>query len=87
MVSLAWVTAQKMKLSIKDFFSKCDQICRFQRIWSYLLKNSLMENKKELFHLALFIITIIKNVTRHKKRFPQYHTLYNVISDYVSPVF
>ena len=31
-------TAPKMKFSIKDFFSKC------LRIWSYLLKKSLMEN-------------------------------------------
>ena len=36
-------TAQKMKFSIKDFFSKCDQI-RSQRIWTYLLKKYLMEN-------------------------------------------
>ena len=33
-----------MKFSIKDFFGKCDQIRRFQRIWSHLLKKSLMEN-------------------------------------------
>ena len=38
------VTAQKMKFSIKDFFSKCDQIRRKLRIWSHLLKKSLMEN-------------------------------------------
>ena len=37
-------TAQKMKFSIKDFFSKCDQIRKKLRIWSYLLKKSLMEN-------------------------------------------
>ena len=37
-------TVQKMKLSIKDFFSKCDQIRRKVRIWSYLLKKSFMEN-------------------------------------------
>ena len=37
-------TAQKMKFSIKDFLSKCDQIRRFLRIWSHLLKKSLMEN-------------------------------------------
>ena len=37
-------TVQKMKLFIKDFFSKCDQIPRKLRIWSYLLKRSLMEN-------------------------------------------
>ena len=36
-------TAQKMKFSIKDFFSKCDQILRKLRIWSHLLKKSLME--------------------------------------------
>ena len=32
-----------MKFSIKDFFSKCDQIQSFLRIWSHLLKKSLME--------------------------------------------
>ena len=37
-------TAQKMKFSIKDFFSKCHQIRSFLRIWSDLLKKSLMEN-------------------------------------------
>ena len=41
---LACVTAQKMKFSIMDFFSKCDQIRKFLRIWSHLLKKSLMEN-------------------------------------------
>ena len=39
-----WRTAQKIKSSIKDFFSKCDQIRSFLGIWSYLLKKSLMEN-------------------------------------------
>ena len=33
------IIAQKMKFSIKDFFSKS-----FLRIWSFLLKKSLMEN-------------------------------------------
>ena len=37
-------TAQKMKFSIRDFFSKCDQIRSFLWIWSHLLKKSLMEN-------------------------------------------
>ena len=32
-----------MKFPIKDFLSKCDQICSFLRIWSHLLKKSLME--------------------------------------------
>ena len=33
-----------MKFSIKDFFSKCDQIRRKLRIWSHLLDKFLMEN-------------------------------------------
>ena len=37
-------TAQKMKFSNKDFFSKCDQIRSFLRSWSHLLKKYLMEN-------------------------------------------
>ena len=32
-----------MKFSIKGFFSKCDQIRSFLRIWSHLQKKSLME--------------------------------------------
>ena len=37
-------TAQKIKFSIKDFFSKCDQIHRKLQILPYLLKKSLTEN-------------------------------------------
>ena len=37
-------TGQRMKFSIEDFFSKCDQIHSLLRIWSHLLKKSLMEN-------------------------------------------
>ena len=40
----ALLTVQKMKFSIKDFFSKYDQIRRKLRIWSHLLKKLLMEN-------------------------------------------
>ena len=46
-------TSQKMKFSIKDCFSKCDQIRRKLRIWSHSLKKSLMEN----FILCAVIIT------------------------------
>ena len=35
---------KKVKLFIKDFFSKCDQIYSFLPIWSHLLKKSLTEN-------------------------------------------
>ena len=36
-------TAQKMKFSTKEFFSKCDQIHSFLPIWSQLLKKPLLE--------------------------------------------
>ena len=32
-----------MNFSIKDFFGKCDQICRKLRIWLHLPKKYLME--------------------------------------------
>ena len=35
---------KKMRFSVKDFFSKYDQIRSFLRIWSHLLKKSIMEN-------------------------------------------
>ena len=40
----ATFTAQNMKFSIKDFFSKCDQIRGKLLLWSYLVKKSSMEN-------------------------------------------
>ena len=33
-----------MKFFIKSFFSKCDQIRCFLRVWSHLLEEPLMEN-------------------------------------------
>ena len=50
-----------MKFSIKDFFSKCDQICNFLQIWSHLLKKSLMENfifcaVKDVNWIRLFLV-------------------------------
>ena len=50
-------TAQKMKFSIKKFFSKCDQIRNFLRIWSHLRKKSLMEN---------FILCPVEETLIHK---------------------
>ena len=44
LLALGIYTAQKMKFSIKDFSSKCDQIRRKLWIWSYLLQKSFMEN-------------------------------------------
>ena len=42
-IKIRSATAQKMKFSIKDIFSKCNQI-RSLRIWSHLLEKFLMEN-------------------------------------------
>ena len=47
-------TAQKIKFAIKDFFSKCDQIRKKLRIWSHLLRKSLMEN---FIFCAIFLLT------------------------------
>ena len=49
-------TAQKMKFFIKDFLSKCDLIGRKLRIWSHLLKKSLMEN---FIFCAVIVVTEI----------------------------
>ena len=62
-------TAQKIKLSIKDFFSKWDHMSRKLRIWSHLMKKSLMKNfifiavwdQWSLYFNALrYVVTIIK---------------------------
>ena len=45
-----------MKFSINDFFGKCDQMGSFSRIWSHLLKKSLMEN---------FIFCAVTDLPRH----------------------
>ena len=37
-------TAKKLKFSVKDFLSKCEQIRSFLGIWSHLLKKSFMES-------------------------------------------
>ena len=41
---LIFTAQKKMKFSIKEFFSKFNQICCFCRMRSHLLKKSLMEN-------------------------------------------
>ena len=57
--SLNQCTTQKMKFSIKDFFSKCDQIRSYLWIWSHLLKKSLMENF--IFCAVMFATQIFLN--------------------------
>ena len=63
-LSLLINTAQKMKFSIGDFFSKCEQIRSKLRIWSDLLKKSLMEN---------FIFGPVKS-GRHSKQITDFTT-------------
>ena len=52
-----YYTAQKLKFFIKDFFTKCDQIRNFLRVWSHLLKKSLMENFT--FFLQCYLKTLV----------------------------
>ena len=58
---------KKMKFSIKDFFTKCDQIRRKLRIWSHLLKKSLIEN-------FIFCAVISEQLLTGRKH--EVHTLY-----------
>ena len=44
LIRLQSFTAQKLKFSVKDFFSKFDQICRKLQIWSHLLRKSSMKS-------------------------------------------
>ena len=50
-----------MKFFIKDFFSEYDQICGLLRIWSHLLKKSLMENFISLFSEYLLRLLKVNN--------------------------
>ena len=50
----------KKKISMKDFFSKCDQIRCFLPIWAHLLKKSLMENS---IFFALLGLCLVPNIT------------------------
>ena len=60
-VCLPFHTVQKTKISIKDLFSKCDQIRTFLRIWSHLLKKIL--NVK--FHFLRIVKTYLEMGINH----------------------
>ena len=55
-------TAQKMKFSIKDFFSKCDQNRSFLQTWSHLMKKSLMETSFLCSELCLIRLSRSKSL-------------------------
>ena len=52
----------KMKFSIKDFCSKRDQICNFGRIWSHLLKKSLVWSLLFLLVVCLIYLTFLTEI-------------------------
>ena len=49
--------AQNMKFSIKECFTKCEQIRSFLQIWSHLLKKLLMGNF--IFFQWPFVVEIV----------------------------
>ena len=51
-----------MKFSIMDFFSKYNQIFSFLRIWSHLMKKSLMKNS---FFVKCMLRTYITHLYKY----------------------
>ena len=48
-----------MKFSIENFFPTCDQIHSFLRVWSHLMKKSLMENF--IFCAVFSVMSVVRN--------------------------
>ena len=79
-------TAQKIfplrKFAIKDFFSKCNQICSFMRIWPHLLRKFLMENfifcAVIVAKFSFFLFTIKKQYSIDLS----YHIIYKIYLRY-----
>ena len=70
--------AQIMTFSIRDFFSKCDQIRRKIRNWSHLLKKSLMENFifcavsiADIEHISYYLLPIMHMINKINSRINQ----------------
>ena len=61
-----YLHSTKNKLSLEDFFNKCDEMCSFLRIWSHLKEKLSIENFifcvvlvfRLIFLLAPFIFTL-----------------------------
>ena len=71
------LAAQKMKFSIKDFFSKCDQIRSFVQIRSHLTKKSLLEN------FIFCPVLAVKKLVFGSQQWLRFHTLTRLISGIV----
>ena len=56
-----------MKFSIKNFFSKFDQILKKLWIWSHLLKKSLMENFIFVQWFSLLLLQLLEFFIRKLK--------------------
>ena len=69
-------TAQKIKLSVSNFFRKCDEIRSFLRIWSHLLKKSLMKNF--IFCTVQFLLPNLDFKLR-SKMYIFYHSQFNIV--------
>ena len=83
-------TAQKMNFSIKDFFSKCDQIRRKWDIWSHLLKKSLMEKlhflcsvidnrSHNILTLLIYLHNKFDKITADKRKHTQNDLIFSTI--------
>ena len=55
-----------MKFSIKDFFSKCDQICRKLRIWSFT--EEILNGEFHFFVQCLLQEILSKITTQHQQK-------------------
>ena len=69
-----------MKFSITDFFSKRGQIRSFLRIWSHLLKKSVIEN----FIFLYGVKTVIQSRSRTSKPTRNLVTLLNELEGFFS---
>ena len=55
-IKLRWCTVQKMKFSVKDFFSKCDQIRRKLTKTSFFVQCLFYSMKLRCYHLYLQVM-------------------------------
>ena len=55
LIQIVIFNAQKLKFSIKDFFSKCNQIRRRLGIWSHLPKKSVLYKNLQFMSVILLL--------------------------------
>ena len=83
------VTAQKMKFSIKDFFSECNQVRSFLRIWSNSLKKSLMKDFILVQWSGHYSLNCIQSINISNKiiTYPTHMTLFKLRSMFCGKMF